>query len=68
MNKEMDNVTNIEKRLLSAAEMCCYIGMGRNRGIEWAKSIGSERRIFKRCLYDKEVIDRYLDAQAEEAE
>jgi len=57
-----------EKRLLDVCEVCAYLSMGRNRGVEFARSIGSERRIGRRCLYDKAVIDRYLDAQAGEVE
>ena len=53
--------TMVEKRLLDAAELCVYIGLGKNRGIEFAKSIGAERKIGRRCLYDKVVIDRELD-------
>lgn len=54
-----------DKRLLDANEVCYYLGLGRNRGIEFAKSIGAERKIGRRCTYDRVVIDRYLDEQAE---
>lgn len=54
-----------EKRLLDAAEVCYYLSLGRNRGIEFAKSIGAERKIGRRCLYDKSVIDKALDAMTE---
>ena len=57
--------TMVEKRLLDAADLCVYIGLGKNRGIEFAKSIGAERKIGRRCLYDKVVIDRELDKLAE---
>lgn len=52
-----------DKRLLDASEVCYYLGLGRNRGIEFAKSIGAERKIGRRCTYDRVVIDRYLDEQ-----
>ena len=65
MNLRSTTVSN-EKRLLDAPEACLYISMGRNRGIEFLKSIGAERRIGKRCIYDKVIIDRYLDSQIEE--
>lgn len=55
-----------EKRLLDATEVCMYLSLGRNRGIEFAKKIGAERRIGRRCLYDKTVIDKALDAMAED--
>lgn len=56
-----------EKRLLDVNEVCIYLSLGRNRAIEFAKSVGAERKIGKRCLYDKKAIDKYLDAQIQEA-
>ncbi|MGN9015761.1 polyprenyl synthetase solanesyl diphosphate synthase [Bariatricus sp. HCP28S3_A4] len=55
-----------EKRLIDANEVCMYLSLGRNRGVEFARSIGAERKIGRRSLYDKVVIDRYLDKQAME--
>ena len=60
--RSFSTVTN-EKRLMDANEVCMYLSLGRNRGIEFAKSIGAERKIGRRCLYDKVIIDRYLDKQ-----
>lgn len=57
-----------EKRLLDVNEGCSYTSTGRNSFVKFARSIGAERRIGRRCLYDKEVIDRYLDKQAREAQ
>ena len=56
----------VNSRLLNAKEVCEYLKLGRNRGVEFAKSIGAERKIGRRCLYDKVVIDRYFDKQAQE--
>ncbi|MGE9974439.1 polyprenyl synthetase solanesyl diphosphate synthase [Coprococcus catus] len=56
----------VNSRLLNAKEVCEYLNLGRNRGVEFAKSIGAERKIGRRCLYDKVVIDRYFDKQAQE--
>lgn len=55
-----------EKRLLDAVEVCTYLGLGRNRGIEFAKSIGAERKIGRRALYDRCVIDKHFDNLMEE--
>lgn len=64
---ERKNVSVVsEKRLLDANEVCMYLSLGRNRGIEFARAIGAERKIGRRSLYDKVVIDRYLDKQAME--
>ncbi|WP_243018509.1 polyprenyl synthetase solanesyl diphosphate synthase [Dorea formicigenerans] len=51
-----------EKRLLDANEVCIYLSLGRSRGVEFAKSIGAERKVGRRCLYDKAAIDRYFDS------
>lgn len=54
-----------EKRLLDANEVCMYLSLGRNRGVEFAKSAGAEVKIGRRCLYDRVVIDRALDKLSE---
>lgn len=64
---ERKNISVVsEKRLLDANEVCMYLSLGRNRGAEFARSIGAERKIGRRSLYDKVVIDRYFDRQAQE--
>lgn len=63
VERKNESIANV-KRLLDAAEVCAYLSLGRNRGVEFAKSIGAERKIGRRCLYDKVVIDRYFDKQA----
>ena len=64
---ERKNISMVsEKRLIDANEVCMYLSLGRNRGVEFARSIGAERKIGRRSLYDKAVIDRYLDKQAME--
>lgn len=66
--KERINASGMgEKRLMDISEMCSYLSLGRNRGVEFARSIGAERKIGRRSLYDKVTIDRYLDEQAQEA-
>lgn len=54
-----------EKRLLDVNEVCVYLSLGRNRGVEFAKSVGAERKIGRRALYDKKVIDKALDEMTE---
>ncbi len=49
------------KRLLSESEAREYIGLGRIRCREYCEKIGAVRRIGKRVLYDRTVIDRALD-------
>lgn len=50
-----------DKRLLDANEVCYYLSLGRNRGIELAKSIGSEVKVGRRSLYDRVKIDQYFN-------
>jgi len=65
--KERNNVVVMgEKRLLDAVEVCSYLSLGRNRGVEFAKEIGAMRKVGRRTLFDKVIIDRYLDSQIEE--
>lgn len=54
-----------DKRLLDASEVCYYLSLGRNRGIEFAKAIGAEIKIGRRSLYDRVKIDQYLNEQME---
>jgi len=59
-SNQVDSNIN-ERRLLDANEVCVYLSLGRNKGIEFAKSIGSEIKIGRRSLYDKNKIDQYLN-------
>ena len=59
-SNQVDSNIN-ERRLLDANEVCVYLSLGRNKGIEFAKSIGSEINIGRRSLYDKNKIDQYLN-------
>lgn len=55
-------MTNDTKaRLLSLSELQDYFSLGRNKAIEWGKSIKADVHIGRRVLYDKSVIDRTLD-------
>lgn len=54
-----------DKRLLDANEVCYYVSLGRNRGIDFARSIGAEIKIGRRSLYDKTKIDQYLNEISE---
>lgn len=65
---ERTNVSLVsEKRLMDANEVCMYLSLGRNRGVSFAREIGAERKIGRRCLYDKAVIDNYFDRQVQGA-
>ena len=53
-------------RLLSSNQACHYLGMGRTRGVELLKQIGAEIRFGGKYLYDKNVIDAFVDSQLKE--
>lgn len=63
--RERNKTFNQERRLLDVSETCSYLNLGRSKGIEFAKSVGAERKIGRRCLYDKKVLDAALDAMIE---
>lgn len=54
-----------DKRLLDASEVCYYLSLGKNRGIEFAKSIGAEVKVGRRRLYDRVKLDQYLNELTE---
>ena len=53
-----------DKRLLNVHELRFYLGMGECNAVKWAKGIGAERRIGRRLLFDKWVIDKAISNQA----
>jgi len=55
-------------RLLDTQAFMAYVSLGRNSALRLGEVIGAKRKIGSRTLYDRAVIDRYLDAQAEEVE
>ena len=54
--KTMDN-----KRLLNVAELQEYVGLGKSKSIEWGKAIGAEKRIGRRLLFDRVIVDKAID-------
>ena len=51
----------MEKRLFSLDEGIEYTGLMRTKFRAWAVEIGALVKIGSRALYDKRVIDEYLD-------
>ena len=62
MNKRIEKRTEIEKRMLSVNEAIDYCGLGRVKTLEWCKEIGALKKIGRRSLIDKQVVDAALDA------
>ena len=54
--------TDIEPRMLTQKQAEVYTGMGRKALNELVNNFGAKRRIGRRVLFDKRVIDEALDA------
>lgn len=57
-----------EKRFLKELEGTQYTGLGRSKFREFAKEIGAVKKVGKRCVYDRKVIDAYFDNYSEDTE
>lgn len=65
IRKEPTNSAPIPKRLLSVEEASGYLGLGKSAAKIYLEKIGAKRKIGRRVLYDKTVIDTALNAAAE---
>lgn len=54
-------LNSVEQRMFSINEAAVYLGIGRSTAIQFLQEIGAKRKIGKRALYDKNVIDEYLN-------
>lgn len=60
--KPESNLLNpVEQRMFSINEAAIYLGIGRSTAIQFLQEIGAKRKIGKRALYDKNIIDEYLN-------
>lgn len=50
------------KRMLPVEEAAAYIGMGFSKTKSILSEIGAKRNLGRRVVYDKVVIDKWLDA------
>lgn len=62
MHKQIVTGNIKDKRLLNINEVCTYIGIGQTQARKIMQEIGAVRRFGRRILYDKIVIDTYLDS------
>lgn len=58
--KSVEETNN--KRLLNLNELMIYIGIGRNKAIDFGKESGAIVRIGRRVLYDRKKVDEYIDS------
>lgn len=63
MNKR--NCSTENKRYVSKAEFAGYAGIGTTSAEKLALLIGAKRRIGRRCVYDLQALDEYLQTHDE---
>lgn len=51
-------------KLLDVTDLQAYLAVGRNTALSVGQKAGALRKIGRRNLYDREVIDRYIDSLA----
>lgn len=51
-------------KLLDVKDLQAYLAVGRNTALQVGREAGALRKIGRRSLYDREVIDRYIDSLA----
>lgn len=61
-------VFTMTKRMMNIEELCEYIGMGKTCTSKWAKEHGLARKIGRRTLYDKVLVDELIDGMNKEGE
>ena len=62
MNISKKDNAAYDVRLLSVEALMVYLGVGRNTADKIGKEAGAKKKIGKRALYDREIIDRYVDS------
>lgn len=60
VNKLPNADLSLQKRLLSITEATVYLGIGRSSALRYLEKIGAKRKIGRRVLYDRTVIDENL--------
>ena len=66
MNRKVDyNSSVLDKRMLSEKEARVYLGLGRTKTRELCKDIKAVTHIGARVLYDRTIIDAYLNNASE---
>lgn len=61
-NPKRVEISISEKRMLNAAELMAYTGMGYTRAVEWGKKIGAVRFLGRLMFFDRLKVDTALDS------
>lgn len=59
----MDN--GVYKRLIDITELMTYLGLGKNKAMEFGVLSKSKCKIGRRVLFDRKKVDDYLDSLIE---
>ena len=51
------------KRFLTITEAADYLTLGKSKANSFCEAIGAKKKIGKRCVYDRSVIDAYFDGE-----
>lgn len=54
-------VAEFETRMLDINGLCAYVGLGKTNAMDFGMKCGAKRKMGKRTLYDKRIIDKALD-------
>lgn len=68
MRKTESNYTNIQPRLMTLEGLKTYLSCGRNAAISIAEEANASRKLGGRRLFDRLLIDSYLNAAQEQQE
>ena len=63
-NKEFADIA----RMMSHKEAAAYLGLGLTTSRKLLEEIGATRHVGARVLFDRQIIDNYLDSLAGEAQ
>lgn len=63
INSNPNPQTNYPKRLISINEAMVYLGVGRSSALKFLDDIGAKRKIGRRTLYDKVIIDQHFNKE-----
>lgn len=64
MRERTENSVDLEgKRLSNIKELCFYLSLGRNNASALGKEIGARVQFGTRVLYDRKIIDKWIDGK-----
>lgn len=65
VNSNPNSNSPIPKRLISINEAMVYLGIGKSSALKYLEDIGAKKKIGRRTLYDKVIIDQHLNQKGD---